>query len=619
VLAHHSTWEVTMAAKTHRAKFQADLGSAIGSTIPYVSGISKADDGQCSFIFAHPLLPGPALELLLVLPEDSKYPQEHYFLAYATDDVPDGLSKTLDEFISQSTGLKVREALEALSRSFCIALGGDISQFSPNVDDIADTEMTDIEEEPDNNLEDDNDDDEDEFDGFEIDEDSNAIFGLGEPRRITTVPSQDQVKLSPEALSRVRRDLRAVRYGGFKVAPLCGLVGNAAYSIICMSVKVEKLCLCIETLEAWELRAEEYIVVLVRYNGPYQTFEATLDRASELSNLQFRIRKCSSSKPTLAQAINAFAGHDTNELASITDPGTTAADKGIEFGQLGIGQTIDTFMDSDFVPMLKLRIIYGVSWDAAKAALVKVSRSAYPTHAQELESIIADGSFESEAQADAVKVPAFLHAAWPVSHGDKSLPLIAAQFALRFFVRCTDYCMVCHRRVEGNYEALKPYVCDDKLCLFQYMSLGYGPNIEHEIISQPNVADLLISFCFAALQGAPQLRSSYVPGSSPVARVCGLREFPNGLSLLVPNVRSPYAPIVQPQSAPANAPSPNSETKIASGNTFTTAGMTLINSIDVVFNWDKSTMTFVNGTDAWKVREGNWVAIVSQLSPSSER
>src|SRR5207253_2869842 len=61
-----------------------------------------------------------------------------------------------------------------------------------------------------------------------------------------------------------------------------------------------------------------------------------------------------------------------------------------------------------------------------------------------------------------------------------------------------------------------PYVCDKPLCLYQYMSLGFGPSIEHEILSQPKVVDLLVSFCYAS------------------ARQGGLKDFPTGLSLMVP-------------------------------------------------------------------------------------
>lgn len=112
--------------------------------------------------------------------------------------------------------------------------------------------------------------------------------------------------------------------------------------------------------------------------------------------------------------------------------------------------------------------------------------------------------------------------------GDQvSLPLIAMQFTLRYLVKCTDYCMICHERVTGNFEALKPYVCDKPLCLFQYMNLGLGPSIDHEILNQEYVVDLLISFCFASLHYD-------VSRSKP-----SIRELPIGLSLQVPRIQPP--------------------------------------------------------------------------------
>jgi ubiquitin-conjugating enzyme E2 Q len=97
-----------------------------------------------------------------------------------------------------------------------------------------------------------------------------------------------------------------------------------------------------------------------------------------------------------------------------------------------------------------------------------------------------------------------------------SFPLLVMQFALRHLVRCTEFCLVCHRHTSANFEALKPYVCSNPLCLYQYMSLGFGPSIEHEIISQPSVVDLLVSFCYASAQFGT------------------LEEFPDGMNLKVP-------------------------------------------------------------------------------------
>jgi ubiquitin-conjugating enzyme E2 Q len=100
---------------------------------------------------------------------------------------------------------------------------------------------------------------------------------------------------------------------------------------------------------------------------------------------------------------------------------------------------------------------------------------------------------------------------------EHSLPLVGMQFVLRHFVRCTEFCLICFTKMPDDLQAIKPYVCDKPLCLYQYMSLGFGPSIEHEILSQPKVVDLLISFCYTS------------------ARSGGLKDFPSGLSLMVPS------------------------------------------------------------------------------------
>jgi len=99
--------------------------------------------------------------------------------------------------------------------------------------------------------------------------------------------------------------------------------------------------------------------------------------------------------------------------------------------------------------------------------------------------------------------------------GLPSFPLVAMQFALRHLVRCTEFCLVCHNKVSTDFEALKPYVCSSPLCLYQYMSLGFGPSIEYEIMSQPTVVDLLVSFCYAS------------------AKMGKLEHFPDGMNLKI--------------------------------------------------------------------------------------
>lgn len=47
---------------------------------------------------------------------------------------------------------------------------------------------------------------------------------------------------------------------------------------------------------------------------------------------------------------------------------------------------------------------------------------------------------------------------------------------------CTRYCIVCHNRLQSDYEALKPYVCDSKLCTYQYYTFNRGPSLEVESV-----------------------------------------------------------------------------------------------------------------------------------------
>ena len=76
--------------------------------------------------------------------------------------------------------------------------------------------------------------------------------------------------------------------------------------------------------------------------------------------------------------------------------------------------------------------------------------------------------------------------------------------------------MVCHNKLTHDFEALKPYVCESKLCAYQYYSLNRGPSLEvsfrfpsdftsllidcsqYEIVHNPQTVDLLVSLAHSA-------------------------------------------------------------------------------------------------------------------------
>jgi ubiquitin-conjugating enzyme E2 Q len=197
------------------------------------------------------------------------------------------------------------------------------------------------------------------------------------------------------------------------------------------------------------------------------------------------------------------------------------------------------------------------------------------------------------------------------AQGDSlSFPLIAMQFVMRYLTRCTEFCLVCHDRTENVFEALKPYVCSKPLCLYQCelslmeidlasvlksadMSLGFGPSIEHEILTQPYVVDLLISFCYAA------------------AKRYRIREYPTGMSLSVPPLRCVSNPIdplypYMPYSAPEPSPTIPPEGTAFEGSKEPCKG-----------KYDPTSQKFVMEEGlSFQIRRGDWVvlSIASMLS-----
>lgn len=91
--------------------------------------------------------------------------------------------------------------------------------------------------------------------------------------------------------------------------------------------------------------------------------------------------------------------------------------------------------------------------------------------------------------------------------------------------------------MKKEFEALKPYVCKDPLCLFQYITMGFGPSIEHEILSQPYVVDLLVTLCYSSIQnqltGTSAMKNRHVVSSVNTGPTYPIREFPTRLRLKV--------------------------------------------------------------------------------------
>ncbi|KAK8078443.1 hypothetical protein PG996_004613 [Apiospora saccharicola] len=596
--------------RDYRPKYEADLASVSSKDVTGISAISKSDaEGHFAFTFSHPLLaPLSHVEIQVVPNEWSSYPAEHSFLAFAITEIPAALTEPLDNFVVLSSGLRVHEAVATLSQSFICALVGGSTTAITQSDEDDDQTMTDLDDGDEATGEED-----DGFEDFDYNSDGDDVFGLGGNEGSQT-PTITTAKVDRRILDRIRRDFRTARASGFKIGVLCGFEETVENNIVSLSVRVDKLCLSSETIEAWNLSPEDYIVLLIRYDRHYTALEDAYDRAAGLSNMKFRLRKCRTYKPSLQEALKAFHSETANR-SKATEALEETESILSELNLLGIGQSIDTFMDADFVPLLKLRKGFGLSWDQATKQLSTMSRS---TTSGQSNGHIAPMSAPMEQNPDVehMKLPAFIARDHFKSNQELSLPLVAAQFAMRYFVRCTDYCMVCHQQVEGNFEALKPYVCGNSLCLFQYMSMGLGPSVNQEIRNQPNVVDLLISFCYAGLQ----------VNVSSSAQGRGVRDFPTGLNLQVPKIfktRSMDTYYSPNYIGPSRDFAPLGPSTIIQQNqpeepaaSVEVNGVVLVDPIKGILNMSTSTFELWAYQDSDKVKEGNWIAIVATQKAS---
>jgi ubiquitin-conjugating enzyme E2 Q len=264
-----------------------------------------------------------------------------------------------------------------------------------------------------------------------------------------------------------------------------------------VSIRIRKLGIPEVSVQAWDLDPGRYFVVLMRFGEGYMP---TPDASEFASKISFRIGTSETYKPSEADVVQAFS-------QDVTTPEDSRPRD--SWKPTFISPQLNELFNERFGSILEARK-RGMDWAGAEMYVDDVKcgridpRASVPARYLEREKT-------GSRHVDVVTQDHF-YAGWDFQ---KPFATIAMGFALRHFVRCTEFCLTCHRKLPYQLEAIKPYVCDG-LCLYQYMNYSLGPSLEHEILTQPYVVDLLISLCYtSAAEGA-------------------LRLFPSGLSLKVP-------------------------------------------------------------------------------------
>lgn len=494
-----------------RRQFVADLQRAQNDIKPAGVLDIKAgdDDGQFEFEFAAPALDGaPQIPVTItaMIPDVSEYPKSHEYMIFCGDDAPPHVGQALQN-VRNTERKTVFELIDMIS-TMLSSLAPDSDGDTPMQDSVYDEDLFEDE------------------DGGDVYDDDDEAFSFGAP---VVTPATAHVPTTSHSAptsgaagrafrERLRSDLRAAKDAGFKVGHLGHLIdGYAAY--VTVSVRIGKLGLSEEAMIAWQVEPSDYLILIIQYPNGYKTNEQlqAYDSIRLKPNIGMRVYAGKHYKPTLQEAIAAFtkARKDRNSTGG---DGSAANPHDIETSSIRdtfVSKPLVSLLEDNLVPILRFRST-GMDWQGAEAWYNEVQGAAVTGDP----NAVPDKYYEPEVVKKALPEIATSDQYRQRNTSQFSFPLLAMQFLLRHFVRCTEFCTVCHRQMDSELEAIKPYVCERPLCLFQYMAMGFGPSIEHEIMAQPYVVDLLISFCY----------------SSAVSRK--LKEFPDGLALVVPPINS---------------------------------------------------------------------------------
>ncbi|GAB1737047.1 hypothetical protein NU219Hw_g409t1 [Hortaea werneckii] len=568
-----------------RRQFVNDFQDIRPESLPHgVQSLEQGeDDGQFTFTFAgdpSAPLPHPVTVTALITDLD-EYPKNHEFMLFGDDNAPLYIGAALQD-IRGTARKTVVELIGTVSAA--------LTKAAPDKD--GDTEMEDSQgwNEEDSPGREEEDDDQDDI----YDSDHEAFgdnTGAATSACQTTSSSAKAAASSRAFRARIRSDLITAKRAGFKV----GQVGHLMEGLNCfvsISIRMSKLGISHEAMQAWQVSPEDYLVLIIQYPNGYKTSEElqALDSLRLAPNLGFRICASKHYKPTLQEAIQAFTVVSKSENRENVSYSTTtnAIPQSKDISDHGglretfISKPLNSLLQERLVPILRSRAI-GMTWRGAEEWYVE-SASRGPSNADGIPDAFFEPEPLNEALPDIVNADHYAFGLGKKAF-EKSFPLLAMQFLLRHFVRCTDFCLVCHRPLETEVEAIKPYVCDQPLCLYQYMTLGFGPSIEHEILSQPYVVDLLISFCYV---------------STATRR---LKDYPDGLALMVPPINPLDTDIPDQLHVPsyrrADITKDSSEANRKSCSNCST--------YEVGLDPDKLEMIFREKPERCPVRRGSWI------------
>ncbi|KAF8797821.1 hypothetical protein BYT27DRAFT_7204023 [Phlegmacium glaucopus] len=458
------------------------------------------DDGSFEVVIEN-CLGKHILSATLLVSDTSEYPGNHSLFCYSADaDIPAKIQRIVDEAAEESPrtiGDTIGELMASLSR----AIGSAPIQYQTiSDDDDAHSSTADY-------------DDYDDYDDI-----GNA----------PVEPNSIMAKLQEDFVDIVATDYRPgfIRLGGND------FLVSVSLPVITLSNSIPP-----HALMAWDRRllsCSQHLTLLISgFHGLYPVLENDISYNSSAQrlgvSLGFKVGLSQKYKPGSEQAQEIVRKHgliiqdaedelriqaewaaqqqrnewldDLNEdepmPAEAAPEEEEIVDEG-RFDSFSLSCSLESLMDQSFLKIVQLRRKFDLGWAGAELLHSEIERS------QQLDQEVLKMNHDEILQADSDerKIGATVLPHDPLlglrAEDPFNLPLTAFCYLVRRISLCPRYCLVCHNKLGFDYGALKPYVCDSKLCSYQYYSLNRGPSLEYEIIHNPLTVDLLVSLAYAS-------------------------------------------------------------------------------------------------------------------------
>ncbi|CAF9926257.1 MAG: hypothetical protein GOMPHAMPRED_004087 [Gomphillus americanus] len=491
-----------------RKEFVRDLQEAQTGALPQnvISLLPGQDDGTFILLFQCP--DSEQIQIHAQVSDVGDYPRSHSFFIFTdSEDIPQSIHSALHE-LSVLSEVSVSRTVTQVAAALNHAV--DVSTQDEDIDLVAEEEDSDEVYQS------------DEFPigeedaAFHVDDNEDFTSPAETPTKSQRFATLSLEKDEKAFSDRVRQDVSKLKQAGFHVSHQGNILRPGTPCLLMVSIRVAKLKLPDDVLEAWHLHPSEYIVLLFKYRKGYCNLQMLGSSSAARHGLIMHILVAKKRKLTVAEVMQATENrkgsrNDSEIAEKVNDLNKTTR-------PLFIGTALEELLNSRLVTLIQFRLELKLNWAGAMAFYNAKQGEIRTSNLDSTKFVLEEDvskilNLSKYIQADSLQET-------PPGHlEEQSFPCIAMQFALRHIVRCTEFCLVCFDKTKDDFEALKPYVCSKPLCLYQYMAMGLGPGIEFEILSQKHVVDLLVSFCY----------------HSAVAN--GLRSLPIGLGLMVPDPR----------------------------------------------------------------------------------